>query len=611
MVISTLPRPFVLGVLSRVVVLCWAMITSNLGIPYDSSQSLTPRPPTPPPTHHYPHPCMERESCFLDPGLLRLLGPLSNWDGVYFIHLAGPWGGYWHEQFHAFLPGYPFLCHALRTTLLHPLEAFGLASPRPTLILAGVLLNLVAFGLAAWALEGLTHRVVPSLARASTLAMCATPGGVFFTAVYTESTFAAATFGGLWALEEGVAGATRAGLEEGGYHLQNWGMWGTLWGVNRGSTSSKEGGRGENTKVNGGNGDSSSGNDLADTPRASPTASFTSPGTLPPLLYLVFGAALLTVASTIRSNGVLGVGYVVWGVARLGVVLGGSNLLSNNSSYRGLCVGRAWGRWCTTVPIPSLLLIYAIPACIAPLLPLPAFSAWAASRYCTSLSGGDNEPNSSNKTPPAWCPISDGHGKSGGFSWGGGSALYPHVQSVYWGVGFLSRWSLSQAPQFALAAPMLVLWCGAVWGWWGRLRSKVWGRRQEEQREQEDEQVQEQEGQQQQQQKGQKQLEGYTLWEGVDRGLRKALKRRGLGLGEEGRTLPYLIHWGLLCTVGVLVSHPQVLTRMAASACPAVYWAIARGWVEGGWGVRAAITLWCVGYTAFGTALFVNFHNYT
>jgi len=484
--------PFLLGVLSRLVVLLWAILMTKLGAPYDSSTLLLPRPPSSqlsiPPNFFG---CMNRESCLLDASILHLLSSLSNWDGAYFIHLAGPWGGYWHEQFHAFLPGFPYMLHFLRITILSPLENFGVASPRTVLLLGGLTLNVVAFGLGAVALTGLTRRVLGpgNHVLLSTLAYCVTPGGIFFSALYTESTFCAATFWGLWALEEGIAEAgNRKSF-----------VWSPLWRVG-------------------------------------------------------LGASLLVLASSIRSNGIMGVIFVAWSLFRIGSQ---QWLRWEKRSTKGKELNELCSFESLSLLLPHLLVF--IPSLILPFLPLILFSRHARERFCSSPYTCSDLPP---KDDPPWCPC-------------GPSSLYPYVQSQYWGVGWLRRWKISQLPHFVLAFPMLILGLVALWKWWSR---------------------------------------GPGVWKwGGSSGPLKTIFRLGQGKldEQEGRLTPYILHWLLLCTVGIFFSHPQVLTRLCSSSNPAVYWTLAWAWSEGGNARRIILATWCVGYTVVGTALFTNAYNWT
>lgn len=115
-------------------------------------------------------------------------------------------------------------------------------------------------------------------------------------------------------------------------------------------------------------------------------------------------------------------------------------------------------------------------------------------------------------------------------------------------------------------------------------------------------------------------------------------------------TLPYMLHWAGLVVIGVLFMHVQVTTRFVC-ACPALYWGMGHLWLSqqarlaagpatagaatGGGSavandpprgclasfatsllafvadVRARLLLYCIGYTALGAMLFLNFYDWT
>ena len=126
-----------LALLSRLFVLSFTILCGALGAPYDTSWPLLPS-------------AAPAETRPLDAAVLALLAPLARWDGVYYLHLASPWVSYGDgENLHAFLPGFPAALRCARALLLRPLEAAGLLSPRPALLLGGVLLNLACVVVAA------------------------------------------------------------------------------------------------------------------------------------------------------------------------------------------------------------------------------------------------------------------------------------------------------------------------------------------------------------------------------------------------------------------------------------------------------------------------------
>jgi phosphatidylinositol glycan class V len=486
-----------IALLSRLLVISFTCCAGLLGSPYDTSFPLLPA-----------RPGLAPEALALDGAVLAVLAPLARWDGVYYLHLASPWGSYGDgEHLSAFLPGFPFALRCARAAL-RPLEAAGLLSPRPALLLGGVALNVACFVVAAVALEALTARVLGRGGRAAALAFCASPGGVFFSAVYTEAPFAAATFLGLLALEGVVA-----------------------WGG---------GGGGARRRGSAGGGGGSAGAAVC----------------------LATGAAVLAAAAALRSNGALGAVFVAWALLRLACSLRGAARL-------------------------AALLLAAPPLLAAPLLPLAAFQAWGGARWCGAARGGGAR--------PPWCPPPGAPPPS----LLAPPPLYAHVQAAYWGVGLLRRWTLGNAPQLLLAAPMVgaaVVACAVAAR--GAARVAPW-----------------------------RGAEG--CW-GALRVLARALGGSGSGGGGGGAreppqralhalaVLPYAAHWAALAVGGALVAHPQVVTRMCAAGCPALYWVLADAWegagekgARGGPLVRAAIAAWCVGYTLVGAALFGNFYNWT
>jgi len=83
--------------------------------------------------------------------------------------------------------------------------------------------------------------------------------------------------------------------------------------------------------------------------------------------------------------------------------------------------------------------------------------------------------------------------------------------------------------------------------------------------------------------------------------------------------VPYAVHGMLLMVIALVVMHIQVSTRVLAAnpaLALALAWVWTYGWHSGQsraertW-TKWAIATWIVGYTALGTALFSNFHNWT
>ncbi|KAG0002533.1 hypothetical protein BGZ79_002811 [Entomortierella chlamydospora] len=124
-----------------------------------------------------------------------IFGVFLRWDSFYFVHIAEK--GYVFEQEHAFFPLVPALMTLISNTILAPLGAF--LTYRQLLVLAGVLVANVSFIVASVQLYKLTNALFgrEKFAFLSAMLYVLTPSGIFMSAIYTESTFAALSFTGM------------------------------------------------------------------------------------------------------------------------------------------------------------------------------------------------------------------------------------------------------------------------------------------------------------------------------------------------------------------------------------------------------------------------------
>ena len=207
----------------------------------------------------------------------------------------------------------------------------------------------------------------------------------------------------------------------------------------------------------------------------------------------VAGALWLAAAALVRSNGVLGV------LVFVPLVLGGEVV-------KGALLG---GLVC---------------------VPSAAFQLWTFAKYC-----GEQQV----RNRPPYCDT--------GAVW----SVYSSIQARYWGVGLLKYWRLEQLPNFALAAPVLVVSAVGLYRFWTswRVRSRRWP----------------------------------------------------LGVLEV-----LYVHWAVCLAVSVLVLHVQVATRFMASCAP-LYWELAR--TRGR--QRKAVVLWLVIWQALGVVMFGLFYPWT
>ncbi|XP_066539487.1 palmitoyltransferase ZDHHC18-A [Hoplias malabaricus] len=171
----------------------------------------------------------------LDYSVDLLFGGLGHWDAEHFLFIAEQ--GYLFEHNFAFFPLFPFILRSVAANLLWPLSP--VLTVRGRLLLAVTVTNSTFFVLSALALHGLSTVVLQDrkLALITGLIYSLTPANVFMLAGYSETLFAALTFGGLWLLEKGftiraclllglATGARANGLINAGFLLYLTLQWG-------------------------------------------------------------------------------------------------------------------------------------------------------------------------------------------------------------------------------------------------------------------------------------------------------------------------------------------------------------------------------------------------
>ena len=199
---------------------------------------------------------------------------------------------------------------------------------------------------------------------------------------------------------------------------------------------------------------------------------------------------------------------------------------------------------------------------------------------------------------PAWCGTA-----SRVAGWGGwmaplatvasGTTIYGYVQKTYWDVGFLNFYEkLARLPFVVQSIPVLVLAVGTCWAWtfgpWTVVKTNE-GR-------------------------------SAAMWrllslgrKGLDAGVVEELERRKrvAAVIVEPLVAPFVYHLALMTSVAIFVMHVNVATRFLSSS-PLLFWGVA-SWVLNGdrgerGGVRWRIVLvWCASYLLVGTLMFVNF----
>jgi phosphatidylinositol glycan class V len=466
-----------------------------------------------------------------------LLSAFTRWDAAHFLSLAS--NGWTAEYSHAFFPLYPLLVRLLADALMRiglPLCA------TEARVLSGILISNCAFLLAAWCLRELGEHVLrhQHVAHTAALVFCFSPASVFFSTAYSESTFAAASFGGMLLIE-----------------------------------------------------------------RQAPWA----------------GSLALAVATGCRANGVLNALYVaVSGLRRLHSLSlpprrssRRTHLIASLPSSRleAACVVCTVACQCALVVAPYVgwqVAGYHRACAQHPASPAswlstlvwqsPSFSSFAApTSGPTPTRRAQHLAASGSTLPPGWCD-----------TWLPPPDLYAHVQRTYWGVGLLQYYTWRQLPNFALAAPSLVLCAVASTASLSFVRKRCTRMRWHD-------------------------ACGLVIGtEPLGRVPPSRLKWSTDDAVLTPRALPYMFHWLMLSALSLAAANVQVTTRLVFAACPPAYWCLAhlllpvhqddgrqRRAAAGGttavvlgspW-LRACVLPYIGAFTVLGTLLHSNFYPWT
>ncbi|XP_070533797.1 GPI mannosyltransferase 2-like [Ptychodera flava] len=130
-----------------------------------------------------------------------LLGGFRHWDAAHFLYIAEH--GYTTEETFAFFPLYPMMLSLTKEQMTSQ-QLLSVMSMHSTILFLAVFTNVIFFVIAAVLLYKLGSTVLKDeqLAFKAALLFCINPAGIFMTAAYTESMFAAVSFLAMFLLEK-------------------------------------------------------------------------------------------------------------------------------------------------------------------------------------------------------------------------------------------------------------------------------------------------------------------------------------------------------------------------------------------------------------------------
>ena len=183
---DTRGRLLKVALISRLFVLLISAGASNYAEPYDCSSTIAS-------TASVDGGIVQRDG-FFDGAVRTIFGGFARWDAVYFLRLAQV-NVYEFEQFHAFFPFLPS-CIRLSASFLRTVLGETAFGEEALLLLAGTIVTHLSFIAAALMLYELSLKVFEKehFAANSSILFCFSPASIFFSAIYTESLFAFASF---------------------------------------------------------------------------------------------------------------------------------------------------------------------------------------------------------------------------------------------------------------------------------------------------------------------------------------------------------------------------------------------------------------------------------
>lgn len=557
------------------------------------------------------------------PGVGGILAPFTRWDSAWFLSIAHAgypvprtklhepsmgtvdctgteksWGGLdysmqaenWselsedercredvslEEQAHAFFPLYPWVVRVFGNSLS---KTFWELDEAQCIIFAALLVSNVSFVAAVVFLYylGVVMTRDSLLALGGALAFCATPASVFFSTAYSESLYAAFTFGGLLVLFSDLRSGRDKFTNSPTDDIENRQM------------RRRRGWLGT--------------------------------------LQAWIAALLLAAATLTRSNGIVTIGVLLleklrWLADEAGVLSAGPQRRAETSSAVAASpdlaqvrsnapVNDGWRKAALGCRLAAGAIMSALQATLV-FSPYALVQLYAYQKFC------DGHLNHGSDLGLERLPSAGMEGLRHPWCAWRVPSLYAYVQSTYWGNGFLAYYQWKQVPNFLLAAPALALTaCGTTRFFFAQFEGRAERVGGNHVRAGElDASLGE----------GSAVVESRRCLLGAAKRLAevflgpKTLPHPASKPFERSGTAALVVHWTLLGSFAAVCMNAQVATRFLAAACPPLHWWTASLLLPGTVGrstasspvVQRALLLYIASFFVLGAVLHANFLPWT